>query len=64
MTTDQALADYACLLRDFKLNNTNMGNNPVIAFGGSYGAMLAAWLRQKYPNIVAGTKPEKCVQDF
>ena len=30
----------------------NCEDCPVVTFGGSYGAMLAAWMRMKFPQIV------------
>ncbi|KAM3182369.1 hypothetical protein ACTXT7_012526 [Hymenolepis weldensis] len=54
LIAEQALADYAKLLTDFKCANRQFANSPVISFGGSYGGMLTAWFRQAYPNVVTG----------
>ncbi|CAF0715037.1 unnamed protein product [Brachionus calyciflorus] len=54
LTSEQALADYAYLIKFLKSDNPKLKNSPVIAFGGSYGGMLSAWFRMKYPNIITG----------
>ncbi|XP_075991247.1 lysosomal Pro-X carboxypeptidase [Anticarsia gemmatalis] len=53
LSSAQALADYADLINYLQGNNIKP-RYPVIAFGGSYGGMLAAYFRMKYPHIVSG----------
>uniref|UniRef100_A0A0D6QT28 Lysosomal Pro-X carboxypeptidase n=1 Tax=Araucaria cunninghamii TaxID=56994 RepID=A0A0D6QT28_ARACU len=53
LSSTQALADFAILITDLK-KNLSAENSPVVVFGGSYGGMLAAWFRLKYPHITIG----------
>ncbi|CAA3023100.1 lysosomal Pro-X carboxypeptidase [Olea europaea subsp. europaea] len=53
LNSQQALADYAVLIRSLK-HNLSSEASPVVVFGGSYGGMLAAWFRLKYPHIAIG----------
>jgi lysosomal Pro-X carboxypeptidase len=54
LSSEQALADFAYYLTSFKETTKGAANSPVIAFGGSYGGMLAAWFRVKYPHVCDG----------
>uniref|UniRef100_A0A914RR23 Uncharacterized protein n=1 Tax=Parascaris equorum TaxID=6256 RepID=A0A914RR23_PAREQ len=55
LTSTQAMGDFAKFLPYFKASVLNCSSDtPVIAFGGSYGGMLAVWFRIKYPHIVTG----------
>ena len=45
--------DYTVLINTIK-NNTKYKYSPGFAFGGSYGGMLAAWMRMKYPHVIQG----------
>ena len=51
-TSAQALADFAQLTTALKAEYRT--KSPVIAFGGSYGGMLAGWMRIKYPDVLTG----------
>jgi lysosomal Pro-X carboxypeptidase len=53
LTSQQALADYALLLHSIK-QQRNMTSTPAVAFGGSYGGILSALFRAKYPGAVIG----------
>eukprot|EP01065_Artemidia_motanka_P037991 TRINITY_DN46874_c0_g1_i1.p1 TRINITY_DN46874_c0_g1~~TRINITY_DN46874_c0_g1_i1.p1 ORF type:complete len:558 (+),score=166.37 TRINITY_DN46874_c0_g1_i1:57-1676(+) len=53
LTTEQAMADFAYLIDDVR-QWPGAAHSAVIGFGGSYGGMLGAWFRVKYPNSVDG----------
>ena len=52
LSSSQALADYVDLITFLRNTMEGAAESPVVAFGGSYGGMLAAWIRTKYPHIV------------
>jgi pimeloyl-ACP methyl ester carboxylesterase len=45
--------DYVELIKSLKVKYGAEGK-AVIAFGGSYGGMLAAWMRMKHPHVIQG----------
>lgn len=47
------MADYAALLRFLKDEYPDA--SATIMFGGSYGGMLSAWMRMRYPALVDGS---------
>ena len=54
LTHEQAMADYVHVVGALRRARDPNASSPVLAFGGSYGGMLAAWLRFKYPATFAG----------
>jgi hypothetical protein len=53
LTAEQALADAAVYI--VQTNNAMRYKNPKwVVFGGSYAGNLAAWMREKYPELVVG----------
>jgi len=49
LSANNALADMSQLIKVVK-EKYQAQDSPVIAFGGSYGGMLASWMRIKYPD--------------
>ncbi|KAI1710893.1 serine carboxypeptidase s28 domain-containing protein [Ditylenchus destructor] len=67
LSSHQAISDIARFIR--AVNRQRRIKDPKwIVFGGSYAGNLAAWLRQKYPNLVYGalssSAPVRAVTDF
>lgn len=53
LSSEEALADYAALSNTIR-REWGAEGSAVIAFGGSYGGMLASWMRILYPSAVDG----------
>ena len=53
LTVEQAMMDYVEFMIDYKKTN-GLEDRAVIVGGGSYGGMLSAWLRMKYPHVFQG----------
>jgi len=53
LTVDNTMLDYVGLIKMVK-DQYRANDKAVIAFGGSYGGMLAAWMRMKFPHAVQG----------
>ena len=54
LSSEQALMDYATLVHHLKVEYDFQPSDAVIAFGGSYGGMLASWARFRYPHVWDG----------
>lgn len=55
LSSEQALADLATFIQSMNEKHSFGSDVKWIAFGGSYPGSLAAWLREKYSNLVHGS---------
>merc|ERR550532_2944207 len=59
------MADYAWFIQSFRhQRGCRVDECPVITFGGSYGGMLVAWFRQRYPQLTVGGVAAGAPVDF
>lgn len=54
LSSEQALADLAYFIETINKHYSFDEKTKWIAFGGSYPGSLAAWIREKYPNLIHG----------
>lgn len=54
LSSEQALADLSSFVIAMKATYNLADTQKWIAFGGSYPGSLAAWAREKYPNLIYG----------
>ncbi|XP_060655457.1 putative serine protease K12H4.7 [Drosophila nasuta] len=54
LSSKQALADLSKFVIAMKVKYKLADTQKWIAFGGSYAGSLAAWAREKYPNLIYG----------
>ncbi len=50
LTVEQAMMDFVDLIV-YICTSLNIEDKAAIVFGGSYGGMLTAWLRMKFPKL-------------
>ena len=72
LSVEQALADYSQIIYSLPSfigcrgtgRNAAAGRCDVVLWGGSYGGMLAAWHRYKYPHLSVGAVASGAPVDF
>ena len=53
LNVEQVMSDYVEFIKQYRDEHATE-TTPVIVFGGSYGGMLASWLRMKFPETFQG----------
>jgi pimeloyl-ACP methyl ester carboxylesterase len=64
LTIEQALADYSLFISSLPSLLPPSDYLPPVIWGGSYGGMLAAWHRMKYPHLTLGAIASGAPIDF